>query len=1337
MRGDPDIYFVYHPAFEKQVRELALAVGDLIPEEVEGELAIEPGPARLERERLLQDGGDPDELDATNTSLNATTTTLERTNTSSALKASLTKKKTLMKSQTTAESAGALSRSATNVDEAFQSEPPKPFKADEALAAAALVVLFLSPNALDSKVVQQEVMATMKKKKSFWIVHPLRTCPFIWPELQKPGLPVLEEMIQVYFWRRPLTNCSTGMLPYAPEYPWALGTLLAGHKRLKHLYKSHHVKVQQAVARFELSAREDANDGLIQAGLLPHLAPPFEQVVPKQHFLLVYAPFGREVAENLHAFFLGSLPQAKVLDLHPASSDVFLEGATSATAGKPLTASASAPAMGEKAEKTTKPGKRKKVAKSQTKLAPDKRVCDDPMPTAVQGLEEATAHLQKRPRQWHVVVILTDGLFAELPAAAPALRVAIENGVNISLVAHSRYCASAIREVLTAPADLCRALIGIPTIPYMGECGAGGLFELAVRTYMLQKRPPKLAEHNPVELALVHGGVGADWAYGLALSLMEFTSVEFSLIDDFAPLQVARLGVKECRTLGICCTKGIGKDHRTYALVRAALGVGARLCFIVNMGEVIDLDEEIHELIAQADGTQNAYKVQKGICHAIQRSAIVPFNRDTPNATAVHLASLDARGGREVSAEEAAYKFFYQLEDTPKCFDLIANMLLTIAAPRVAEFVLKDEDFIRKCIGSLVLKPTRVGAARILITLLQSQWGEAAADIIFKELAPGGNVDVEGLLQLCLPEEEEPEMDPKKKKKKDDKPKENRALTGLPIVVFLASFLQFDGFEKKIGKRSVGPLLELCEKALEDDGWEPPPALSMAAVGHRLERLVAVFELRQALNDEEFRHAVEQLAFCKEINCDAVAVIPLYSVVLAKFKSMNLPTYKPDRDLIIVCPYRTPRRYDFLTIEEALDYCTSTYAAEMSYREQSFIGGSLKRSDEGAKIDPKTIRLFAGEYKEDVSISVPVCIENEFGASKPGKIVWSGEKPNQPMIRIQNNATLWLTGLSIDHNVAAQVYNGGINARACKFNGSIRVSGGFGANLEDCHFRGESGYVQAMKSTAKLNGCSFTGAKNAMVTTGEGHVDAISCKISKCIEAAGNFKGHSSMVLNSYIENCPVGFAATGTGPFTFRGNEIHGGTEGLRLAAEAVVEANLIRNMSTAAVVVDHQDVTIGGEAKEGELSENKFFENGCGVVYKENGGGSLEANVFTKNQTAVEVLSTTQDCVSVIGNEFSLSEGEFGAIAVKNKSKPFIKKNVFKGNVACGITVSGYSYAQVLDNKFVENGLAAHVDAWSGIQFLRNDMREGQNLVVDPDPKGFREPSRPDIERDDEELA
>merc|ERR1712224_965920 len=203
-------------------------------------------------------------------------------------------------------------------------------------------------------------------------------------------------------------------------------------------------------------------------------------------------------------------------------------------------------------------------------------------------------------------------------------------------------------------------------------------------------------------------------------------------------------------TLGICCTKGIGKDHRMYSLVRAALGIGARLCFIVNIGEVIDLDEEIHELIAQADGTQNAYKVQKGIWNALQRSAIVPFNRDTPRATAVHLASLDFnRGGREVLAEEAAYKFFYQLEDTSNSLDLIANMMLTIAAPRVTEFVLKDEDLIRKCIGSLVMKPTRSAASRVLVTLLQSQWGEAAADILIKELAPGGNVDPQGLLQLC------------------------------------------------------------------------------------------------------------------------------------------------------------------------------------------------------------------------------------------------------------------------------------------------------------------------------------------------------------------------------------------------------------------------------------------------------------------------------------------------------------------------------------------------------------------------------------------------------------
>ena len=49
----------------------------------------------------------------------------------------------------------------------------------------------------------------------------------------------------------------------------------------------------------------------------------------------------------------------------------------------------------------------------------------------------------------------------------------------------------------------------------------------------------------------------------------------------------------------------------------------------------------------------------------------------------------------------------------------------------------------------------------------------------------------------------------------EKKPKENRALTGLPIVLFLASFLQFDEMEKKLGKKNVPQLLELCEKALE------------------------------------------------------------------------------------------------------------------------------------------------------------------------------------------------------------------------------------------------------------------------------------------------------------------------------------------------------------------------------------------------------------------------------------------------------------------------------------------------------------------------------------------
>ena len=53
----------------------------------------------------------------------------------------------------------------------------------------------------------------------------------------------------------------------------------------------------------------------------------------------------------------------------------------------------------------------------------------------------------------------------------------------------------------------------------------------------------------------------------------------------------------------------------------------------------------------------------------------------------------------------------------------------------------------------------------------------------------------------------------------------------------------------------------------------------------------------------------------------------------------------------------------------------------------------------------------------------------------------------------------------------------------------------------------------------------------------------------RCTEAAGVLKGHSSTVINSFIKGCPVGFIVTGSGPFVFRGNELHGGTDGLRLS--------------------------------------------------------------------------------------------------------------------------------------------------------------------------------------------
>merc|ERR1719161_2090143 len=102
----------------------------------------------------------------------------------------------------------------------------------------------------------------------------------------------------------------------------------------------------------------------------------------------------------------------------------------------------------------------------------------------------------------------------------------------------------------------------------------------------------------------------------------------------------------------------------------------------------------------------------------------------------------------------------------------------------------------------------------------------------------------------------------------------------------------------------------------------------------------------------------------------------------------------------------------------------------------------------------KTIILCAGEYKEEVVITVSVNIENELGASKPAvsKVKWSGDNSNTPIIRIKGDASVRLTGVTLENNSLVMVHNGWINARACKLNGSVKVSGGFGAVLEDCHF---------------------------------------------------------------------------------------------------------------------------------------------------------------------------------------------------------------------------------------------------------------------------------------------
>jgi len=113
------------------------------------------------------------------------------------------------------------------------------------------------------------------------------------------------------------------------------------------------------------------------------------------------------------------------------------------------------------------------------------------------------------------------------------------------------------------------------------------------------------------------------------------------------------------------------------------------------------------------------------------------------------------------------------------------------------------------------------------------------------------------------------------------------------------------------------------------------------------------------------------------------------------------------------------------------------------------------------------------------------------------------------------------------------------------------------------------------------------------------------------------------------------------------------------------------------------------------------------------------------------------SQDSVSILANDFAVSSE--AAVVVKNKARPRVKMNVFQEN-QCGVFVAGYSHAQVTDNTFTDNAMAVNVDGWSGIQFLRNSVSfpnvdDGLGLIADPDPKGFIDPSRPEIERDDEE--
>ena len=85
----------------------------------------------------------------------------------------------------------------------------------------------------------------------------------------------------------------------------------------------------------------------------------------------------------------------------------------------------------------------------------------------------------------------------------------------------------------------------------------------------------------------------------------------------------------------------------------------------VNINEVIDLDEEIHELMAQADGTQNAYKVFEGFsrfqiwafapcsadCVGQQTNALQNFRKRFRASTQTSLPRVGTQSGRNPPSE--------------------------------------------------------------------------------------------------------------------------------------------------------------------------------------------------------------------------------------------------------------------------------------------------------------------------------------------------------------------------------------------------------------------------------------------------------------------------------------------------------------------------------------------------------------------------------------------------------------------------------------------------------------------------------------------------------------